>query len=148
MITRGKLGADDPGDGASAEKLPWLGGRHSAEPARTQQTQTPPPVHWDPTPVTPATPVAPAEPEPVAVTEPEPEPLAEPEPQAPAYDRFAEAAPAEPEPAPVREEPVEEPRPVHVVSESVAERRADVPTPRRRVVFEEPDDLDIPDFLK
>ncbi|MFL1376910.1 MULTISPECIES: cell division protein FtsZ [unclassified Nocardiopsis] len=133
-------------DGASAEKLPWLGGRHSAEPARTQQTQTPPPVHWDPTPATPVTPEAPAEPEPVAVTEPEPQP--EPEPQAPAYDRFAEAAPAEPEPAPVREEPAEEPRPVHVVSESVAERRADVPTPRRRVVFEEPDDLDIPDFLK
>ncbi|WP_306368921.1 cell division protein FtsZ [Nocardiopsis sp. CC223A] len=125
--------------GASAEKLPWLGGRHSAEPARTQQT--PPPAHWDPAPAAPA---APAEPEPVAATEPEPQP----EPQAPDHDRFAEADPAEPEPAPVREEPAEEPRPVQVVSESVAERRADVPTPRRRVVFEEPDDLDIPDFLK
>ncbi|WP_436890398.1 cell division protein FtsZ [Nocardiopsis dassonvillei] len=127
-------------DGASAEKLPWLGGRHSAEPARAQQTPpAPQPVHPDPAPRT--------EPEPVAAAEPEPQP--EPEAQAPAPERFAEAAPAEPEPAPVREEPVaEEPRPVHVVSESVAERRADVPTPRRRVVFEEPDDLDIPDFLK
>ncbi|MEU0489672.1 cell division protein FtsZ [Nocardiopsis sp. NPDC006139] len=126
--------------GASAEKLPWLGGRHSAEPARAQQT---PPPAWEPAPTAPA---APVEPEPVAVTEPEPQP--EPEPQAPAHDRFAEAAPAEPEPAPAREEHADEPRPVHVVSESVAERRADVPTPRRRVVFEEPDDLDIPDFLK
>ncbi|SHI89267.1 cell division protein FtsZ [Nocardiopsis flavescens] len=121
-------------DGASAEKLPWLGGRHTAEPARTQQTPplAQPPAHREPAPV-----------------HEEPEPVAEAEPEAPAYEEYAEAAPAEPEPAPVHEEPeAEEPRPVHVLSEPAAERRADVPTPRRRVVFEEPDDLDIPDFLK
>ncbi|MFD0777109.1 cell division protein FtsZ, partial [Streptomonospora algeriensis] len=27
-------------------------------------------------------------------------------------------------------------------------RSGEVPTPRRRVVFDDPDDLDVPDFLK
>ena len=123
--------------GASAEKLPWLGGRHSAEPARAQQT--PPPASAAP--VNPVPAAAPAEPGSAAAADPEPL-------SAPARDRSGETLRAEPEPQPVREEPAEEPRPVHAVSEATVERRTDIPTPRRRVVFEEPDDLDIPDFLK
>ncbi|OLT29201.1 cell division protein FtsZ [Nocardiopsis sp. CNR-923] len=38
--------------------------------------------------------------------------------------------------------------PVHAVADSAAERRGDVPTPRRRVIFDDPDDLDVPEFLK
>ncbi|MBR8745321.1 hypothetical protein DSY14_27110 [Nocardiopsis sp. MG754419] len=36
---------------------------------------------------------------------------------------------------------------IHAVSDST-ERRGEVPTPRRRVIFDDPDDLDVPEFLK
>ena len=69
---------------------------------------------------------------------------------------------AQAEPAPTAYEspsaPTEEPRsgepepethsgPIHAVSDA-SERRGEVPTPRRRVIFDDPDDLDVPEFLK
>ena len=59
----------------------------------------------------------------------------------------------EPGPAPVEEplasesEPEDRSGSIHAVSEA-SERRGDVPTPRRRVIFDDPDDLDVPEFLK
>ncbi|MDT0327240.1 cell division protein FtsZ [Nocardiopsis lambiniae] len=146
-------------NGASAENLPWLGGRQTTpEPARPQ---TPPlsqrPVRQDPPPAAP-------EPFEQPAVDPEPQgqdPVEQPEPQASPYgtsyadSSYTESSYADhtgQEETRDREEPDaredEQSRSIHVVSESVAERRADVPTPRRRVVFEEPDDLDVPDFLK
>ncbi|MDE3720262.1 cell division protein FtsZ [Nocardiopsis sp. N85] len=141
-------------NGASAENLPWSGGRQTTpEPARPQ---TPPlsqrPVRQDPPPAAP-------EPFEQPAVDPEPQgqdPVEQPEPQAPSYGTsYADSSYADhtgQEETRDREEPAaredEQSRSIHVVSESVAERRADVPTPRRRVVFEEPDDLDVPDFLK
>ncbi|WP_046470825.1 cell division protein FtsZ [Allosalinactinospora lopnorensis] len=108
----------------------------------------------------------PQRPEPVPEPAPEPKPVREDPPRA--------TAPAEPEPEP-EPEPVEESasaeaeedeeepqrtRNIHAVSdhgynqvrrtgtESAFPRSNDVPTPRRRVVFDDPDDLDVPDFLK
>ncbi|MFD6952668.1 cell division protein FtsZ [Nocardiopsis sp. TSRI0078] len=37
---------------------------------------------------------------------------------------------------------------IHAVADSTAERRGEAPTPRRRVIFDDPDDLDVPEFLK
>ncbi|GLU45970.1 cell division protein FtsZ [Nocardiopsis ansamitocini] len=106
-----------------------------------------------------AAPVRVPEPEPVSVRpEPEPEPVRapepEPEPEAP------QAAEPEPEPEEEPEEQVYQPRSIHAVgengyglsrgpgSDSPFSRSNEVPTPRRRVVFDEGDDLDVPDFLK
>ncbi|MBB6121436.1 cell division protein FtsZ [Nocardiopsis algeriensis] len=155
------------GNGASAGSLSWFGQtrRPAAEPARPQvpplsqqparsavQPPAQPPVQPPAQPRPPAArPEAHRSEEPVRAEEPaEPE---SPTPAAPAPS----TGQAEPEESPrteerpaVREEPREEEQPssVHMVSDASAERRADIPTPRRRVVFEEPDDLDVPDFLK
>ncbi|WP_150242514.1 cell division protein FtsZ [Nocardiopsis quinghaiensis] len=63
----------------------------------------------------------------------------------------AEPAGAE-EPQAAQEEPpaYEESQPsrIHAVADSTAERRGEAPTPRRRVIFDDPDDLDVPEFLK
>ncbi|PSK91805.1 cell division protein FtsZ [Murinocardiopsis flavida] len=86
----------------------------------------------------------------------QPEPEPEPEPVAP------ETAAAEPEPEPVQEEQHDsyQPRNIHAVGEtgysSVRRtgtdnsftRSSEISAPRRRVIFDDPDDLDVPDFLK
>ncbi|MQA94762.1 MAG: cell division protein FtsZ [Streptosporangiales bacterium] len=116
-----------------------------------------------PAPVEPPAEVPAPAPEPAADTAPAPEPApapprpAEPEPEpAPRAERIVESVEpdGEPEPAPIR--PVEEPaarsgRPSDGVSSSGrfsgAPRTGDSAA-RRRVVFEDDDDLDVPDFLK
>ncbi|MFC4561439.1 cell division protein FtsZ [Nocardiopsis mangrovi] len=117
----------------------------------------------------PASPPAPPRPEPVRAPEPvREEPAAWPEAAAP-----VEPAPA-PAPVPVEdvaeperpaepEEAAEEERPargIHAVNDSgytqvrrtgtegSFPRSGEIPTPRRRVIFDDPDDLDVPDFLK
>ncbi|MDA0567041.1 cell division protein FtsZ [Streptomonospora sp. S1-112] len=108
----------------------------------------------------------PRRPEPAPEPEPEPEPVRE-EPRRP------EAA-AEPEPEPAPEPEHEEPeahddpepeddhrsRGIRAVNDTGYSqvrgtgtdgsfpRSGEVPTPRRRVIFDDPDDLDVPDFLK
>ena len=117
---------------------------------------------------------APAEPEPITRTGPAPAAPAaptEPNPSRPEpwtetptrgtaapYGEYAHTAPQE------EREPVEEQQAdrteygeheergdrsgrIHAVSDSGTERR-DVATPRRRVIFDDPDDLDVPEFLK
>ncbi len=60
----------------------------------------------------------------------------------------AQPVPTEEPPAPEPEpEPEVQSGPIHAVSDA-SERRGDVPTPRRRVIFDDPDDLDVPEFLK
>ncbi|MFC7330244.1 cell division protein FtsZ [Marinactinospora rubrisoli] len=95
------------------------------------------------------------------VPEPEPEPAPEPQqaeeaaqPRSPEPQRPAE--PAEP----AQEEQPYQPRGIRPVgdgvpgtvrrsgTESPFSRSGEVPTPRRRVIFDEGDDLDVPDFLK
>jgi cell division protein FtsZ len=50
---------------------------------------------------------------------------------------------------PAREVPRQEARPERVAAAEPAAKTFDVPVTRRRpVVFEEDDDLDVPDFLK
>ncbi|RCV47334.1 cell division protein FtsZ, partial [Marinitenerispora sediminis] len=90
---------------------------------------------------------------------PEPEPESAPEP--PRAEEPAQPRPAEPQPpaAPAEEEPFQ-PRGIRPVGEGASgtvrrggtespfSRSGEVPTPRRRVIFDEGDDLDVPDFLK
>ncbi|WP_121186181.1 cell division protein FtsZ [Nocardiopsis sp. Huas11] len=147
--------------GASATSVPWIAPSRPAEPA-----PAPAPAQE---PARPAAPVSrPAEPAPAyqappAQAEPEPAPA---EPAAPDHGT-AEAQPVEsytyggpaPEPAQpeVREtEPQEQYEErqdgqsshIHAVSDASADRRGEVTTPRRRVIFDDPDDLDVPEFLK
>ncbi|WP_017608037.1 cell division protein FtsZ [Nocardiopsis xinjiangensis] len=90
----------------------------------------------------------------------EPEPPAEPEPEAPVQEVPEDPAPHG-GPAPRSEStygPAEEPEeqverdeeqsgPIQAVSDSSSERR-ESSAPRRRVIFDDPDDLDVPEFLK
>ncbi|WP_444963095.1 cell division protein FtsZ [Nocardiopsis sp. M1B1] len=139
--------------GASAANMPWITPSRPAEPAPEPQwtppaTQVPPvqqPVEAEPVQQEHYTQAAPAEPGPAQQTPPH------------GTSAFqAEAEPAEPvraeEPAPVEEEPAAREGGhtghIHAVSDATAERRGDVPTPRRRVIFDDPDDLDVPEFLK
>ncbi|MCK9873669.1 cell division protein FtsZ [Nocardiopsis dassonvillei] len=139
--------------GASAANMPWITPSRPAEPAPEPQwtppaTQAPPvqqPVEAEPVQQEHYTQAAPAEPGPAQQTPPH------------GTSAFqAEAEPAEPvraeEPAPVEEEPAAREDGhtghIHAVSDATAERRGDVPTPRRRVIFDDPDDLDVPEFLK
>ncbi|WP_067967409.1 cell division protein FtsZ [Nocardiopsis trehalosi] len=113
----------------------------------------------------------PAPPAPAAV-EPRPEPVSEPEPPAHEEPPRAEAPEPEPEPdpepardhapEPAPEEPAEDARTrgIHAVNDNgygqvrrtgtdnAFTRSGEIPTPRRRVIFDDPDDLDVPDFLK
>ncbi|WP_159941173.1 MULTISPECIES: cell division protein FtsZ [unclassified Nocardiopsis] len=84
---------------------------------------------------------------------------AEPDPGTPAHSTGAfptGAVPAEPAPAEEPRVPAEEPSAredtqpsrIHAIADSTAERRGEAPTPRRRVIFDDPDDLDVPEFLK
>ncbi|WP_304454233.1 cell division protein FtsZ [Nocardiopsis sp. YSL2] len=151
--------------GASASSMPWIAPSRPAEPAPApaapaQETARPasPPVS------------RPAETAPVhqAPVEPEPAPA---EPTAPASTGpdhgAAETQSAEavthggPAPEPAQQEvPRSESQEqreerqdgqshhIHAVSDASADRRGEVPTPRRRVIFDDPDDLDVPEFLK
>jgi cell division protein FtsZ len=139
--------------GASAANMPWITPSRPAEPAPEPQwtppaTQAPPvqqPVEAEPAHQEQYTQAAPAESGPAQQTPPH------------GTSAFQEEAePAEPvraeEPAPVEEEPAAREGGhaghIHAVSDATAERRGDVPTPRRRVIFDDPDDLDVPEFLK
>ncbi|MDA8369935.1 MAG: cell division protein FtsZ [Nocardiopsaceae bacterium] len=94
--------------------------------------------------------VAPIEPKP----EPEPEPAPEPEPlrgEEAAEPEFEESVETE------SEEEAYRARNIHAVNDGYARRTGtegsfprsgEIHTPRRRVVFDDPDDLDVPDFLK
>ncbi|WP_285730121.1 cell division protein FtsZ [Nocardiopsis sp. ATB16-24] len=68
----------------------------------------------------------------------------------PAQTPPAEPAPAEESRTGKEESTTEEDRSgrVHAVTDSTAEQRGETPTPRRRVIFDDPDDLDVPEFLK
>lgn len=116
----------------------------SAEPVRPEPQQAPP---------------ARPEPQPAPQTlRPEPEPFQGETHQVPSYDD------SQSEPVQAYQEPrtsqVEEGRATEPVAESetgtghihsvsdASERRGEVPTPRRRVIFDDPDDLDVPEFLK
>ncbi|WP_017600240.1 cell division protein FtsZ [Nocardiopsis lucentensis] len=159
--------------GATAGTMPWTAPTRpeptsAPEPARPQAQPAQPvqPVQYQQveperptpavptassaptTPATPSTPSAPTESEPPAET-PSHAPTSFPESHA---EPAAEAAPAQERPV---ERETEEPAaregrngPIHAVTDSTAERRGEVPTPRRRVIFDDPDDLDIPEFLK
>ncbi|GAA0984999.1 cell division protein FtsZ [Nocardiopsis tropica] len=137
--------AGDAG-GTAATSMPWI------TPSRPERTEPEaasaqmPPVRF------------PSEPEPVRQ---EQAPVEQPRTETPAHGSESHAsyeapAPAgsseEGRPAGEREEPSQhgevQSGPVHAVSDSTAERRGDVPTPRRRVIFDDPDDLDVPEFLK
>ena len=153
--------------GASATSMPWIAPSRPAEPAPApaapaQETTQPaaPPVSRpaEAAPVYQAQP-APSEPEPVATES------AAPASTGPEHGA-AEAQPAEaytyggpaPEPAQQearRSEPEQyeerqdgQSNHIHAVSDASADRRGEVPTPRRRVIFDDPDDLDVPEFLK
>ncbi|MBB6172447.1 cell division protein FtsZ [Nocardiopsis mwathae] len=120
-------------------------------------------------------PSAAAEPRPEPAPEPKPEPVREERPRPEASAPAVRPEP-EPEPEPVRAEepPAPEPaepeddidrneqqqraRNIRAVNDSgyvrgtgtegSYPRGGDIPTPRRRVIFDDPDDLDVPDFLK
>ncbi|MGW5875847.1 cell division protein FtsZ [Nocardiopsis terrae] len=139
--------------GAPATSMPWITPSRPAQPAQEAPRPAMPPVQPPaaPEPVRqePQRAQAPAQPEQnqssgyqVSYPEPEPEPAA-PEPQAaPAEERPA----PEPEPEPEAEQETQSSH-IHAVSDA-SERRGEVPTPRRRVIFDDPDDLDVPEFLK
>lgn len=138
--------------GAPATSMPWIAPSRPAQPA--QEAPAMPPVQ-------PAVTQEPVRPEPV-----QPEPVrsefeptqphaeqaqgngypvshSESEPVAP---ESQQVAPAEEQQAPAAE-PEAQPSHIHAVSDA-SERRGEVPTPRRRVIFDDPDDLDVPEFLK
>lgn len=150
--------------GASATSMPWVTSSGQARPEPETPRSTMPPVH----PPVSAEPVRP-EPQQAPPARPEPQPAPqtlrpEPEPfqcethQVPSYDD------SQSEPVQAYQEPrtsqVEEGRATEPVAESetgtghiqsvsdASERRGEVPTPRRRVIFDDPDDLDVPEFLK
>ncbi|RCV54495.1 cell division protein FtsZ [Marinitenerispora sediminis] len=138
--------------------------------AVTDRVEPPAPPRAAPPPERPAPPAEPQverpAPEPVRedppaeqAASPEPEPESAPEP--PRAEEPAQPRPAEPQPpaAPAEEEPFQ-PRGIRPVGEGASgtvrrggtespfSRSGEVPTPRRRVIFDEGDDLDVPDFLK
>ncbi|MFE1169013.1 cell division protein FtsZ [Nocardiopsis sp. NPDC058789] len=133
--------------GAPATSMPWIAPSRPAQPVQeaprpamppVQPTVTPEPVQPEPQQVQ-----APAEPAlgngyPVSHGEPEPVEQ-EPTPSVQAEETVA--------PEPEDTEPEEQANHIHAVSEA-SERRSEVPTPRRRVIFDDPDDLDVPEFLK
>ncbi|MBE2997352.1 cell division protein FtsZ [Nocardiopsis sp. HNM0947] len=151
-----------------AHERPTARPAQSVQPERNAQATRPTePVRTEPSRPVQQTPVAPEpEPEPEPETPvapwnrtPEPEPASEPE--TPAREPY-EAPLSHGGPAPREErepEPVEESADeasdrheeqsghIHAVADSAAERR-ESSTPRRRVIFDDPDDLDVPEFLK
>ncbi|MFI6576581.1 cell division protein FtsZ [Nocardiopsis sp. NPDC050513] len=153
---RASSGADT--GGATAGAAPWTAptrpeptaapepARPSAQPVQPREQERPAPgVPTVPTTaVTPTAPTSPAEPE--AHTE-----AASHAPSS-GPDTRAETASAHEWPV-ARDEEESAARegrggPIHAVTDSAAERRGEVPTPRRRVIFDDPDDLDVPEFLK
>jgi cell division protein FtsZ len=149
-------------NGASATSMPWIAPSRPAEPAPVQETrpaapQVSRPAEPEPTHQAPA---EPAEPEPAPAESAAPAQPAQPYGAADGQptESFAYGGPA-PEPAQPearRTEPEEDQEErqdgqagsIHAVSDASAERRGEVTTPRRRVIFDDPDDLDVPEFLK
>ncbi|MEV2274897.1 cell division protein FtsZ [Nocardiopsis sp. NPDC049922] len=148
--------------GATAGAVPWTAptrpeptaapesARPSAQPVQPREQERPAPgvPTVSTTPVTPAAPTSPVDPE--AHTE---APSHAPTPGPDTHAEFGvEATSAQERPVARDEEEfaAREGRggPIHAVADSAAERRGEVPTPRRRVIFDDPDDLDVPEFLK
>jgi cell division protein FtsZ len=149
-------------NGASATSMPWIAPSRPAEPAPAQETRPAAPQVSRPAEPEPThqAPPAPAEPEPAPAESAAPAPPAQPYGAADGQptESFAYGGPA-PEPAQPearRNEPQEDQEErqdgqagsIHAVSDASAERRGEVTTPRRRVIFDDPDDLDVPEFLK
>jgi cell division protein FtsZ len=128
--------------GAPATSMPWIAPSRPAQPVQEAPRPAMPPVQpaVTPEPVRPEPQQAPAEP---VQGNGYPVPNAEPESAEPEPVQAEETTVPEPEAA----EPEEQANHVHAVSEA-SERRSEVPTPRRRVIFDDPDDLDVPEFLK
>ncbi|PWV54551.1 MULTISPECIES: cell division protein FtsZ [Nocardiopsis] len=128
--------------GAPATSMPWIAPSRPAQPVQEAPRPAMPPVQpaVTPEPVRPEPQQAPAEP---VQGNGYPVPSAEPEQVEPEPVQAEETTAPEPEAA----EPEEQANHVHAVSEA-SERRSEVPTPRRRVIFDDPDDLDVPEFLK
>ncbi len=168
-----RVEAPKPPAAAARPPAPVEAPPRAPEPQREQPEPAPAPepvrpVQADPRPEPEA--VRPVEPAPVREEPPAPAPEAvapeppapAPEPQAPAEPEVREARAAQPapQPAPEEDEAAQRPRPVHPIGEGgygqgrrtgtdgAFSRASDVPTPRRRVIFDDPDDLDVPDFLK
>ncbi len=167
--------AEAGASGTSATSMPWITQNRSAESAPEAARPQTPPVQQQAQPQQAQQPVQqPVQPQPVQrqaqqPVEAEPAPRERPAPveqdtgaQTPAHGTSAfteQAPPAAPAAEPAAEEPQaaqEEPSAygegqssrIHAVADSTAERRGEAPTPRRRVIFDDPDDLDVPEFLK
>ncbi|WP_026117574.1 cell division protein FtsZ [Nocardiopsis alkaliphila] len=141
--------------GAPATGMPWItpsSGPAPAEPETPRPTMTEAQRPVSPEPVAPEPQQARA---PQTVARPEPEQYqgsgyqpsygevqAEPAPTA-----YESPSASNEEPRPGESESESHTGPIHAVSEA-SERRGEVPTPRRRVIFDDPDDLDVPEFLK
>ncbi|WP_028647760.1 cell division protein FtsZ [Nocardiopsis sp. CNT312] len=150
-----------PSSGGAAADGPWAA---PARPSRSQSEPTPSPEPARPAeserpesrtaePVRPAEPTREAEPVRQLAPEPVSPPPAEPEPVSyrTSYEPRREQASAVEDTAWTGRDGEEDEdarsAPVRPVSEPAA-RRGEVPTPRRRVIFDDPDDLDVPEFLK
>ncbi|WP_017587301.1 cell division protein FtsZ [Nocardiopsis ganjiahuensis] len=134
--------------GAPATSMPWIAPSRPAEPVQEAPRPTMPPVQ----PAVTQEPVR-QEPQQVQATaqngqvEGNGYPVSHSEPEPVAQEPQQQAAPVEehaPEPEPEQEA---QPSHIHAVSDA-SDRRGEVPTPRRRVIFDDPDDLDVPEFLK
>ena len=130
--------------GAPATSMPWIAPSRPAEPAQEAPRPAMPPVQ----PAVTQEPVR-QEPQqaPVGQVQGNGYPVSHSEPEPVAQEPQQQAAPVEehtPEPEPEQEA---QPSPIHAVSDA-SDRRGEVPTPRRRVIFDDPDDLDVPEFLK
>lgn len=136
-------GAD--ASGAPATSMPWIAPSRPAQPVQEAPRPAMPPVQpvVTPEPVRPEPQQAPAEPV-QGNGHPAPHGESEPVEQEPVQAVQAEETVV---PEPEAAEPEEQANHIHAVSEA-SERRSEVPTPRRRVIFDDPDDLDVPEFLK
>jgi cell division protein FtsZ len=146
-------------NGASATSMPWIAPSRPAEPAPAQETRPAAPQvsrPADPEPTHQAPP-APAEPEPAPAESAAPaQPYGAADGQPTESFAYGGPAPEPAQPEARRNEPQEDQEErqddqagsIHAVSDASAERRGEVTTPRRRVIFDDPDDLDVPEFLK
>ncbi|MEU3016008.1 MULTISPECIES: cell division protein FtsZ [unclassified Nocardiopsis] len=128
-------GAD--ASGAPASSMPWMTPSRPAQPVQEAPRPAMPPVQ-------PAVEPEPARPEPQVQAPAEP---LQGESEAVESETVRVVSAAEADGAEAEAEQETPDHPVQSVSE-VSERRGEVPTPRRRVIFDDPDDLDVPEFLK
>ncbi|MEE2038532.1 cell division protein FtsZ [Nocardiopsis sp. CT-R113] len=144
--TRAASSSADASGASATSSMPWITPSRPVQPEPEATPPQMPPVQY------------PAEPEPVRQEQAPVDPRSEtPAHGSASYSSYEAPAPAEPaEEQRAADEREEEPAQreeaqtshIHAVSDSTAERRGDVPTPRRRVIFDDPDDLDVPEFLK